>query len=249
MRTENQYQKAINYYNKGLNKTEISKIIDIPRTTISDWIKKKPNFEKVIINFNPKDYVTSNNLKNTYSYILGLYLGDGYINQMKNKRTYRLRIFNDVKYDNLNKYIISELQKLFFNNKVGFVDSKTWLSIYVYSNKLPLLFPQHGSGKKHNRKIELFDWQKDIISYKYLLMGLFHSDGCYYFNNIKGKKYESYSFSNKSKDIYEIFQNCCKSLNIEYTKSPKTPNTEIRQRNSVEYLKNNIGTKESIVFI
>lgn len=249
MRTENQYQKAINYHNKGLNETEISKIINVPRTTIIGWLKKKPNFERVIINFNPKDYVINNNLQNTYSYILGLYLGDGYINQMKNKRTYRLRIFNDVKYDKLNKYIISELQKLFFNNKVGFVDSKTWLSIYVYSNKLPQLFPQNGSGKKHNRKIKLFDWQIDVISNKYLLMGLFHSDGCHYFNNIKGKKYESYSFSNKSKDIYEIFQNCCKSLNIEYTKSAKTPNTEIRQKNSVNYLKNNIGTKENLVFI
>jgi hypothetical protein len=249
MRTENEYQKVIEYKNRGLNKTEISKIVNIPRTTINDWLRRRPNFEKTINDFNSKDYIMGNNLQNTYSYILGLYLGDGHINQMKNKRSYRLRIFNDIKYNNLNKHIINELQNLFFNNRVNFINSKNLVITYVYSNKLPTLFPQHGNGRKHNRKIELFNWQKDIISYKYLLMGLFHSDGCHYFNNIKGKKYESYSFSNVSKDIHGIFQNCCKTLNIEYTKSSKSSNTEIRQRNSVEYLKNNIGTKENIIFI
>lgn len=35
---------------------------------------------------------------------------------------------------------------------------KTTTVIYVYSNQLLKLFPQHGKGKKHERKIELTEW-------------------------------------------------------------------------------------------
>ena len=184
MRTKKEYLKVIQLKNAGLNNCQISRALNIPRTTINGWIKFKPNFEKIDeYNFNPENYIIENNLQNTYSYILGQYLGDGYINKMK--RTYRLRIFNTVEYEQLNKFIINQLQLLFPNNKIGYVDFNTYLSIHVYSNKsIPYLFPQNGKGRKHKRKIKLVDWQKRIISYKYLLMGLFHSDGCFYYRNV-----------------------------------------------------------------
>lgn len=193
--------------------------------------------------FNPQKYITENSLQNEYSYILGLYLGDGYINKMK--RTYRLRIFNDIKYDSLNKYIIKNLEKLFLKNKVSTAIRQNTVSIGVYNNYLPILFPQHGKGKKSDREIKLYKWQKDIISERYLLMGLLHSDGCYYKNTIGNKKYSSYGFSNLSNDIHKIFQNSCKKLNISYTKSGV--NTHIRNRKSVEYIEKNIGDKENLM--
>ena len=51
-----------------------------------------------------------------YSYILGLYLGDGYIN--KTARTYRLRIALDKKYSQLNSFAKMNLQTLFPSNKI-----------------------------------------------------------------------------------------------------------------------------------
>jgi hypothetical protein len=48
-----------------------------------------------------------------------------------------------------------------------------------YSKHWPCLFPQHGPGRKHHRKIELEQWQF-AIARKYpgeLARGLFHSDG------------------------------------------------------------------------
>lgn len=245
MRTEKEYQKVINFKDVGLNNCEISKILNIPRTTINDWIKNKPNFNKFQkTNFNPKKYIEDNNLNETYSYILGLYLGDGYINKMK--RTYKLRIVNDVKYSKLNMFIKLQLEKLFPSNVVGFVNRNTYLEIYVHSNKLEKLFPQHEVGRKHQRKIILTNWQTEIISNKYLLIGLFHSDGCYYINKVNGYEYESYSFSNKSLDIHKIFQTCCNNLGLSYTKTNKMNETQLRKRDVVNYLKDNIGTKYQI---
>lgn len=248
MRTEKEYSKAIRFKDAGLNNCQISKALNIPRTTINGWIKFKPNFEKTDnCTFNPENYIVENNLQNTYSYILGQYLGDGYINKMKNKKTYRLRIFNTVEYKSLNKFIINQLQILFPKNKIGYTDFKTYLSIHVYSNKLiPFLFPQDGKGKKHKRKIYLHDWQKNIISDKYLLMGLFHSDGCYYYRKNKNKIYSAYDFRNESDDIHKIFQNCCNNLNINYTFALNPKRTHIYKKNDVNKLLDLVGTKKEI---
>jgi predicted AlkP superfamily phosphohydrolase/phosphomutase len=101
------------------------------------------------------DYIKDK--KESYSYILGLYLGDGYINL--SERTYRLRIALDTKYQKVIKECEDNLIILFPNNKVNnIIRKETTTYVYVYSNKLPLLFPQHGVGKKSSRKIELFDW-------------------------------------------------------------------------------------------
>lgn len=54
--------------------------------------------------------------------------------------------------------------------------------MYVYSNLLPSLFPQHGSGVKYERKIKLTEWQLEIRN-KYpwqFLEGFIHSDGSIY---------------------------------------------------------------------
>jgi len=48
-----------------------------------------------------------------------------------------------------------------------------------YSKHWPCLFPQHGPGRKHHRRIELREWQEVIVQ-KFsgeFAKGLFHSDG------------------------------------------------------------------------
>jgi hypothetical protein len=246
MRTKKEYLKAQQLKNQGLNNSEISKILNIPRPTISGWFNTKLKLRKKdVYTLNPKNFIIENNLQNTYSYILGLYLGDGYINKIKN--SYRLRIFNTVEYKLLNKFIINQLGLLFPNNKIGYTDFKTYLSICVYSNKsIPFLFPQHGKGRKHKRKIYLHNWQKEIISDKYLLMGLFHSDGCFYYRKVNSIIYPAYCFINESNDIHKIFQNCCDKLNVKYTYALKPKRTNIYKKNDVECLLTLIGTKSEI---
>jgi hypothetical protein len=45
---------------------------------------------------------------------------------------------------------------------------------------LACLFPQHGPGRKHERVLEMADWQRAIVERHPadFLRGLFHSDGC-----------------------------------------------------------------------
>jgi LAGLIDADG-like domain len=182
----------------------------------------------------------NNNL--IYSYILGLYLGDGYINKMK--KTYRMRIFLDKKYPTLIEFVKNKLSKLFSKNKIGIVNGIGCVSISVYNNSLPLIFPQHGFGRKHNRKIELTKYQLEIIDWNQLLKGLFHSDGCYYKD--RGKDY--FNFTNVSEDIVNIFKMCCDKNKILYTQSinkkSKKITIRISRRDDVNNFKKIVETKE-----
>lgn len=93
---------------------------------------------------------------------------------------------------------------------------------------LPEYFPQHGSGKKHQRKIELVEWQKDIITEypKDFLKGLMYTDGC------RLKTRNVYEFSNKSLDIINLCFEAGSSLglfpkiNSKFQKNKVTGKTE-----------------------
>ncbi len=78
----------------------------------------------------------------------------------------------------------------------------------------PCLFPQHGPGRKHQRKIELEPWQEEIVS-KHpgdFARGLFHSDGCRLINRVRRPvkggdrfyEYPRYLFVNMSADIHRL---------------------------------------------
>lgn len=80
----------------------------------------------------------------------------------------------------------------------------------------PCLFPQHGPGRKHERRIELVGWQEEILEAhpEFLLRGLIHSDGCRVLNRVNGKAYPRYMFSNRSQDIHAIFCRACDAYGV-----------------------------------
>lgn len=91
------------------------------------------------------------------------------------------------------------------------------------SKSWPLLLPQHGEGKKHERKIVLADWQQELVDHHpgLLLRGLIHSDGCRFVNTGRGNwRCPRYSFSNLSADIKRIFCDACDRLDIHWTAAP-----------------------------
>jgi len=236
------FDLIIELYSNGLNKSQISKITGIPRTTVRDWINKSPQkfVDKI---FNPLEFLTNEKISN-YSYILGLYLGDGFIN--KCKRTYRLRISLDKKYNSVNEMVKNCLSSI-FNNKINVVKRGNCVDISLYNNNLPYFFPQHGKGKKYLRKIILTEWQNQILSPINLIKGLIHSDGCYYNEKIKNYTYGRFVFTNKSKDIIQIFCNALDILNLEYDvqKIDGIYRVRISKKSSVVKLKEMIGTKEN----
>jgi len=240
MRTKEEFELVTELKQEGKNNSEISRITKIPRGTVKDWINNPPkHFVDKLNKESIKDALIYNkDMHSTYSYLLGLYLGDGYIN--KCERTFRMRIALDKKYGALNEYAKSRMQELFKENKIGIVNYKNHINISVYNSQITELFPQHGKGVKHSRDVSLKKWQKELVVPKELLRGLFHSDGCYYFS----RGYDFYKFDNKSNDLLELFKKCCDELDIEYTYGEDI--VRIYKRNSVNKLKNIIGDKNEI---
>jgi hypothetical protein len=115
------------------------------------------------------------------------------------------------------------------------------------------LFPQHGPGKKHERKIELVDWQLAITREftREFIRGLIHSDGSRCMNRFSVElpsgrvaryEYPRYFFTNYSEDIRGIFCDHCELLGIRWSQS-NPRNISISHRDSVAMLDTFVGPK------
>src|SRR5215207_2710410 len=63
------------------------------------------------------------------------------------------------------------------------------LVVQSYAKHWHEVFPQAAPGRKHNRRIVLADWQRDVVDAhpEQFLRGLIHSDGCRVINRFKTK--------------------------------------------------------------
>lgn len=110
------------------------------------------------------------------------------------------------------------------------------------------LFPQHGPGRKHNRRLELTDWQQEIVDAtpQPFLRGLIHTDGWRGLNrvHVKGKDYAypRYQFSNRSDDIRRLFTDACDKLGVKWRQWTRY-HISVAQRDSVALLDSFIGPK------
>lgn len=155
-----------------------------------------------------------------YAYLLGMYLGDGYL--YRAARTWSLRIYTDAKYPGIIAEVRSAMESV---NPTGGAGTYRNLSsncvvVYGYSSQWPELFPQHAPGKKHHRPILLAPWQQEIVHDHTgaFLRGLIHSDGWRGVNRVKVKgkwyQYPRYQFSNRSPDIRDLFTDACDRLDV-----------------------------------
>ena len=100
------------------------------------------------------------------------------------------------------------------------------VEVYAYSRTWPCLFPQHGPGKKHERRIRLTGWQWAHVERRpeLLLRGLIHSDGHRFESTGRGGwRNARYAFTNVSADIRGIFFDVCDLLDLYAT--PSRPHT------------------------
>jgi hypothetical protein len=180
-----------------------------------------------------------------YVYLLGLYLGDGYL--AKHRRgVYRLGISCSDDYPKLMQECEDAIAAV-LPTKVGRAQKSGCVEVHSYSKHWPCLFPQHGPGRKHERKIELAPWQREMVDAdpRPLLRGLIHSDGCRVLNRAYGTEYPPYpryEFTNASTDIREIFERACDAIGVEWRKSrPRV--VSVATRASVAILDEFIGRK------
>jgi hypothetical protein len=124
-------------------------------------------------------------------------------------------------------------------------DERGCWEVYSFSKHWPCLFPQHGPGRKHERKIELTPWQQELVDLdpRPLVRGLLHSDGCRVLNWVNGTPYPRYHFSNVSADIRGIFGRACDQLGIEWRPNNRF-SLSVARRASVALLDEFVGPKQ-----
>lgn len=239
---------------QGLSISEIARRVAVSRWTVRHWIET--GFEETLAGrtddtgqdadcgFCPH---VRNLTETSYAYLLGLYLGDGYIARHA-RGVYKLRIYQDDKYPMLIHQCMVAMRWV-LPNTVGLVQRDGCKEVYSFSKHWPCLFPQHGPGMKHQRAIVLEPWQRWVAIERepqLLLRGLIHSDGWRGTNpvTVRGKRYEypRYMFSNRSADIRRIFTDACDRAGIEWRQNYEW-SISIARRESVKKMDRFVGYK------
>jgi hypothetical protein len=232
-------------YRMGLSRKRIGRLTRTSTRTVSRWLRTDPRFPRRIL----WDQILTPDLWSSYSYLLGIYLGDGHIAGHR-RGVYCLSVHLDAAYPQIIGEVFRAMRRVMPNNRANVVRHHRWNSVRVtcYSKAWPALFPQHGVGRKHDRRIRLADWQQTITaSYpKELIRGLIHSDGCRFVARQRrlGRIYcySRYSFSNKSRDIMRIFCDHLDLLGIHWTLTDPEQ-AQIARRESVQMLDAFVGAK------
>jgi len=266
-RTYEEKQYILELWEEGYNKKQIARITGIPRGTVVDCIKQFGSLQGLEENKDRASKSTPNavldriqnpenvDVQKAYAYILGIYLGDGNITHIR--RVFRLRVTLDARYPNIITFCSQAVQILLPDNQIGIVETYylgeiSCIDVSCYYKFWPEIIPQHGEGKKHDRKIELHAWQQQIIDTYPIefFRGLYHSDGSRSQNIVKGTNYPRYSFTNTSKDIIALFCNTCDRIGVHWTikirkSNPRERATDIfiSKRKDVAYLDSVIGPK------
>ena len=238
----------------GLNDCAVARATGIPRRTILDWRCGATRDRR----FDDRERCSKcgcsvhdfTQLPGTeYTYLLGMYLGDGHISAYE--RAWRLRVSMCLDWPGILAECRAAMQAVFPNNRVSFVHpdpSSRCGVLCVYSRMLSCLFPQHGPGPKHLRKIELAGWQQSIVRShpRFFIRGLIHSDGCRFVNRvtIKGKTYSypRYNFTSASDDIRGLFTAALDQLGIDWRRM-NARNVSVARRESVARLDDFVGPK------
>jgi hypothetical protein len=250
MRSREEMQEVRLLMERGMADPEVSRRAGVPATTVNRWRRGTTRTfgpAPVPAPWRPPDAFS-------YAYLLGVYLGDGCVSVSSRGRVL-LRIALDSRYPEIvidchtavQLVLPSSTCRVYPRPGVNMVNvqspGKRWLDA----------FPQHGPGRKHEWRIELVSWQREIVDRfpKLFLRGLIHSDGCRTVNRFKTKlpsgrvaeyAYVRYFFSNLSPDIRGLFCEYCDRLGIRWTLS-NPRNVSVSHRASVALLDEFVGPK------
>jgi hypothetical protein len=228
----------------GASATDIARMIGIPRETIRGWMAgqtpRRPNAYACGRCGAVHDFAS---LPEAYVYLLGLYLGDGYIARHP-RNVHRLRIVLDVRYPGFIDSAAGAIREVRDGRALVQLRANNCVEVSSYWRSWPCLFPQHGPGKKHERRIGLMDWQLQLVDQwpEQLLRGLIHSDGCRFENTGTNWSWPRYAFDNRSDDIRAIFGRACDALGLRWTASGET-RIYVSRKEDVAVLDGFIGPK------
>jgi hypothetical protein len=189
--------------------------------------------------------------ESSYAYLLGLYLGDGHI-VCGPRDVYVLAIACSDDWPGLMAAARQAMAAVMPASSVCGVRQTGCTIIKSYSKHWACLFPQHGPGRKHQRKIELAQWQEVIVR-RYpgeFARGLFHSDGWRGVNRVRRAladgdhwyEYPRYLFGNESADILRLCGEALDQLGVAWRYSRRN-SISVARRAAVARLDEFVGPK------
>ncbi len=246
MYDENVRAEALDAMARGESLNSISSWLGVSRSALREW---RDNPEP-----RPSTCPRCSSARldrSSYAHLLGWYLGDGCLSEHRRK-VYALRIACDDKYPRLIGEVAAAALAVHPSRPVHRVQAIGYTSVVSYWKHWPCLFPQHGPGPKHRRRIELADWQREVVAEhpELFLRGLFNSDGCRAANwatrmvggQLKRYEYPRYQFSNESADIMQLCQETLSVLDIPW-RMPRRNAHSVAQKAGVARLDEFIGPK------
>jgi hypothetical protein len=137
-----------------------------------------------------------------------MYLGDGWVGRVA--RSWCIRVALDLRYPEVVRVCAATMGAVSGARVTSLLrQDRSTVVLQSAGADWAVLFPQHGPGKKHERKIELVAWQLEI-THRYtqeFIRGLVHSDGSRCINRFSVKlpsgrvgryAYPRYFFTNYS---------------------------------------------------
>lgn len=246
-RSKEDYARVRRLILDGVNDCEIARRTGIPRPTVRDW-RWGRSCDTVRYPGNRRDCLAAHRPESLsvreYVYLLGMYLGDGYIAR-SHRGVWRLQITSDQRYVGIIDECARAMEAIMPGKRAGRYQRKSaCVDVAMYSKHWPCLLPQHGPGRKHHRLIRLEPWQEALVdeAHESYVRGLIHSDGCRVIANDRGVKSIRYHFSNRSDDIKGLFCRSLDALGITWTR-PDDRGIAVYRKVAVARLDDFIGPK------
>ncbi|MFI6497651.1 helix-turn-helix domain-containing protein [Nonomuraea typhae] len=244
-------RQALRLLDSGLTLNEVSRQLDLPYATVAEWRRHRrihspvtdscPRCAEVACLPDPAD---------AYCYLLGLYLGDGHIVHHR-RGVYRLKIACAEAWPGILEEAAGAIHAI-TGRPVGRARQTGCVSVNSYSKHWPHLFPQHGPGRKHERRIVLEAWQSELVARHpgRLVRGLVHSDGWRGTNRVRRRvdgadhwyAYPRYLFKNESPDIRGIYCDALDALGVAWRQN-KRDEISVARREAVDLLDRHVGPK------
>jgi hypothetical protein len=231
---------------EGSTLSSVSRGTGVARATLREWASTGGTYRARAHGCPRGDGIDDH----AYAHLLGVYLGDGCLSPHP-RGVYALRIACDARYPRLIDECADSMRRL-LPNSVSLTPAPGCFQVTAYSKHWPCLFPQHGPGRKHERRIALDPWQVAIVEQQpgRFLRGLFHSDGCRVTNwtekmvagELKRYEYPRYFFSNYSGDVLRLCEWALDLLGIEHRRA-NGRNVSVARRASVALLDEHVGPK------
>src|SRR3954464_5472062 len=241
---------ALRLIEAGSSLRSVSVSTGINRATLREWRERDGAYAPRLMTCPcPRCDGTISDVRESYVYLLGQYLGDGSIQRAGRSVALRVACCDD--YPGIMREVELAMRAV-TGGSVCRVRAVGCTVVQSSTKRWLHLFPQHGPGMKHTRPIVLEPWQQEMVRAdpRPLIRGLIHSDGCRVTNwterrvggTTKRYTYPRYFFSNASDDIRCIFTDALDLLGISWRQN-NPRNISIARRQAVTALDEFVGPK------